>query len=292
MLSPKSLVKTILFTTAVALGISGCSRNGGEREITYTPDKTYNLSILYTSGFPDNSPTSHSQALRNAKSELIRSIRDELKTNRSHLILISGGTESPESPTALSSHLDELKYDALVVNSYMFNQPLPYIRELEKSSATPFISANLFESETGQPLFDAFTLVSADDLNIAIVGITSNEIREDHRKHLSGLDIISSSGSKSTQFIERLKRQSDIVIAATHSGHLSGASFYGQIASYPGIDMVIGEHFGAQDEESPAIRNCDEWVTRIDLEFINGQIKITRHEKLILLDPEAPISNI
>ncbi len=162
----------------------------------------------------------------------------------------------------------------------MFNQPLSYIRELEKNSSTPFISANLFTSETGQPLFDGFTLISVDDLNIAIVGITSNEIKEQHRKHLSGLDIISSPNSKSSDFIKKLKRQSDIVIAATHSGHYSGSMFQGRTPS--GIDLVIGEHQNVPGGASPVRHNCDEWVTKMNLEFINGKIRETLREKLIV----------
>lgn len=295
MLSPKSLVKTILFATAIALTVSACNQNGEEREITYTPDKIYKLTILYTSGFSDSSTSFSSQTLRDAKAELISSIRDEAENDQSHLILISGGTESPESPESpavFTSYLDELSYDALVVNSYMFNQPLTHIRELEKGSSTPFISANLFASETGQPLFDGFTLISADDLNIAVVGITSDEIREEHRKHLSGLDIISSPNSKSTNFIEKLKGQSDIVIAATHSGHFSGATLQQQIASYPGIDLVVGEHQNVQDDASLSAHNCHEWMTRINLEFLNGKIKETLREKLIVAAHKTSASNI
>lgn len=282
MLFPKSLVKTTLFTAAMALGISACNWNDEAREPTYTEDKVYKLTVLYTSSFPDNSSLTHTKKVRNAKMELINELRKESENNGSHLILISGGSTLPEQPSELDTFLSAMEYDALVVTGYMFNQPLSYIRQLEQDSSIPFISANLFESETGQPLFDAFTLVSSDDLNIAILGITSTGIKEQYRRHLSGLEIVSTTGARSTRFVERLKEQSDIMIAATHSGHRPGDSLAGKLASFSSIDLVIGEH--EEEERRHPSEGCDEWVTKVDLEFINGKTKIINREYLNVLD--------
>lgn len=286
MVSPKSLVKTIVFATAIALGVSACTRTAEQKETSYTLNKTYKLTVIYTNGFPVSSAAS-----AKAKARLVNSIRAEAKNDQRHLILISGGTESPESPAGLIPYLDALNYDALVVNSHMFNRPLPYIRELEQSSSTPFISANLFASETGRPLFDGFTLIAADDLNIAVVGVTSNEVREENRKHLSGLDIITSPNSKSTNFIEKLKKQTDIVIAATDCGDTSQATWQGQIASYPDIDLVVGEQQNYPKEKTFSGHGCNEWVTRIDLEFRNGKIRETLREKLMVLNLNSSAPN-
>ena len=163
----------------------------------------------------------------------------------------------------------------MAVSSYMFSQPLASIREIQDKSSAPFISANLFESETGNPVFDAFTLVSADDLNIAIVGMTSIDGEEKNRKHLSGIDLVKPSGSHSASFINSLERQSDIIILATHSGLSPKTSTNLQAMQFDGVDLIVGQHQNGKN-----ILNCHEWLTRIDLEFVNGELNVTSYEQI------------
>ena len=100
---------------------------------------------------------------------LIDGIRKEVEGNGGQVVLLSGGDISASIENSDVSNLDDLNYTAMTVGRHQFDYPLDTIRKQQSDAEFPLISANIFESETGNPLFDAYKLVNVDGLNIAIM---------------------------------------------------------------------------------------------------------------------------
>ena len=283
-----------MLTTMMAFGVAACSTDKAGRPATYTPDQTYQLTVLYSSDYPNNDTDIQKQRFVEAKTDLIKTIRSEVESEGNHLILVSGGGTTISSDSAIPEYFSTLGYDALVVSSYMFNQPVNQIQKHQDKYPVPFISANIFESETGKPAFDAYTLVNADDLTVAVVGVTSFEAEREQRRNLSGLDILTPYDNDNVQLIRQLRQQADIVILATHTGHIPEARNI-SLENIAGIDLVVGEH-SSQDKTfnraGNAVVRCHKFLTRVDLEFRNGQIRTTNREQIRLRDRTASLMSI
>lgn len=275
--------------TMIAFGLAAC-RSGEVSSISYTPDQNYQLTILYSSNYPNTDSMHKQQGSVTAKVDLIKTIRSEVESRGNHFILVSGGSVIPPEHE-IPNCFNDLNYDAMVVSSYMFNQPVADIKKFQEKSSAPFISANLFESETGKPAFDAYTLVDADNLTIAIVGVTSLEITKEQITNLSGLDLTYPKDRDCLQLIRQLEEQADVVILATHTGHIQGAGPGIALDTIPGVDLVIGEHL-TRDTVSGESFRCNEYLTRVDLEFRNGELNITNREQLFIHNRAAPLMSI
>ena len=280
-----TLMKATIVTTMIVLGLVACRSEKEGTSGTYTPDRTYQLTILYSSDYPNTLSEQQKQHSIAAKTNLIKTIRSEVESQGNHLVLISGGG-TPSRQEEIQDYFNLLDYDALVVSSYMFNQPVADIKDLQKKSSAPFVSANIFESETGKPVFDAYTLIEADDLTLAVVGVTSPEAEKEQRINLSGLDILNTKESDNNRLIQPLRQQADIIIVATHTGHIQHSTQNLSLEGIAGINLVIGEH--PQDMTLDPANNtafsCHEYLTRVDLEFINGEIRVTNREQLFIHD--------
>lgn len=291
---PSSLIKATIFTTILVFGLAACRSEKSDNPTTYTPDQTYQLTVLYTSDYPNTDSKQQKDNSIAAKTNLIRSIRSEVENQGNHMLLVSGGSITPSAQEQVPEYFNSLDYDALVVSSYMFNQPMTDIKDQQNKSSVPFISANIFESETGKPAFDAYTLVDAEDLTIAVVGITSRETEKKQRINLSGLDVTYPEGNDGSRLIKQLEQQADIIILATHTGHIQRSVPQISLDKLPGIDLVIGEHH--QDMPSALTKNasvsCNEYVTRVDLEFLNGEVTVINREQLFIHDQDDPLVSI
>ena len=290
---PSSLIKATIFTTMFVLGLAACRSEKVNKPVTYTPDQPYQLTVLYSSDYPNTDSGHQKQNTAAAKASLIKTIRSEVESLGNHLILISGGI-IPSTQVKIPEYINPLDYDALVVSSYMFNQSIADIKEQQNNSSVPFISASIFESETGKPAFDAYTLVDADDLTVAIVGITSREAEREQRINLSGLDVTYPKDNDSIQLIQQLERQADIIILATHTGHIQRSIPDISLDNIAGIDLVIGEHYQdmTSNPANDAFVRCNEFLTRVDIEFLNGEVRIINREQLFIHDQTAPLMSI
>ena len=291
---PSSLIKATIFTTMLVFGLAACRSEKPGNPVTYTPDQTYKLTILYTSDYPNTNSKQQRDNSIAAKTSLIKTIRSEVESQGSHMLLVSGGSTTPSPQEGIPEYFNNLDYDALVVSSYMFNQPMADIKDQQGKSSVPFISANIFESETGKPAFDAYTLVDAEDLTIAIVGITSRETERKQRINLSGLDVTYPEGRDGSRLIQQLEQQADIIILATHTGHIQQSASHISLDNLPGIDLVIGEHHRDMplNPTIDAPVSCNEYVTRVDFEFLNGEVTVINREQLFIHDRDDPLMSI
>lgn len=279
MFSPRALLGT--YTLIVFLAVVLFT---GEKDVplsgipAFTPDKTYKITVLQTNDIRmEQFHGSNSLAMSDRKI-MVDAIQEEITQEGGHLILLSGGDVSASIRQADTSNLNHLDYTAMTVGQHQFDDPLETIRQQQNHAGFPLISANIYTSETGEPLFDAYKLVNIDGLNIAIIGLTDRYTAKD--QYLEGVDILDPYETAS-ELVPMLKEQADIVIVSTHMGHhnqTQSDTSKKTLSSIPDVDLVLGDH--SQHTEDDHLNDCGWFLTRIDLEFTNGTLNIVHTEKL------------
>ena len=284
MLSPRFLLSTYTLIFVIAVVLLTGNRDDALFTPSYTPDKAYKITLLQTNNIQlERFHSSNSLAMADRKT-VIDNIRKEVEADGGQVILLSGGDISASIGDAEKSSLKGLYYRAMTVGRHQFDYSLETIRQQQSNAEFPFISANIFESETGKPLFDAYMLINVDDLHIAILGLTEAYApRTQHSKNLIGIDFIDPFETAS-ELAPMLKEQADIVIASTHMGHNQLKDFYASkapLSSIDDLDLVLGDHTQDQlTEDDPD--DHDRFLTRIDLEFRNGTLTIGDSKKLAI----------
>ena len=290
MISPRFLLSTYTFITVMAVVLlTGNSENSLSSPPSYILDKTYKITLLQTNDVElEKFHSSNSLAMTERKA-MIDQVRLEVEANGSKVILLSGGDISASVENAKTSNINKLNYTAMTVSQHQFDFPLETIRQQQHNARFPMISANIFESETGKPLFDAYRLINMDGLNIAVLGLTeATSPKAPHSENLKGIDIINPVEIAS-ELAPMLKKQADIVIASTHIGHNASSEYYRSrtpLSSIDEIDLIVGDH--TEDQKTNGSHSeCGWFLTRIDLEFINGELTVVNSEKLALDSPDS-----
>ena len=277
------------------------------QQSTYIPNKTYKLTILNTNEFNLDTTSDYTvinQGL-NHRQELIKKIRREVNAEGGKLLLLSGGELSTDDDILNLKQLNQLGYNAMTVSPLLFDEPINTIRLQEAAADFPFLSANLYESETGRPVFDAYALFDFDGLRIAVMGLTgqgsfSDGISE-YRRGIELMDPVLAT----SELIPYLRRQADIVIVATHAIHYPKPEKSGTKASLPisnleGIDLLVGNSTLAPNskirssESSTSLTPTPLYpsIRRIDLEFRNGELKKTNSIQINMITKMESKENI
>lgn len=68
--------------------------------------------------------------------------------------------------------METIGCDAFNIGEYDLVGGFDFLKELEKESDIPFISANLFSIETGKSVFKPYIIINKNDLKIGIIGVT------------------------------------------------------------------------------------------------------------------------
>lgn len=280
--------------------VAGCTTIA-PREPDWQLGKEYHLTILHTNDhhghFWKNSDGEYGMA---ARKTLVDNIREEVALNDGHLLLLSGGninTGVPESdlqnaePDFRGMHL--LGYNAMALGNHEFDNPLSVLQQQQTWAGFPFLSANVFNKKTGEPLFDAYKIFQEGDLKVAVVGFTTDDtVKLGNPEYLQNIEVRSPI-EIAKKLIPELQKQADIVIAVTNMGHydnaLHGENAPGDVTlarTVPGIDIIIGGHsqdplFKPDVQNSTLIVQAHEWgkyVGQLDLIYKNGVISSSDYQ--------------
>ena len=280
--------------SGMTLAIVGCSVVG-QQGPDWEVDKEYRLTILHTNDhhgrFWQNSNGEYGMA---ARKTLIDNIREEVTLDGGRTLLLSGGdinTGVPESDLQNAEPdfkgMNMLQYDAMALGNHEFDNAPDVLQQQSEWAGFPFLSANIVDSGTGEPLFDAYKIFQVDDLKVAVVGFTTDDTAKlGNPEYLQGLEIRSPIEVAKT-LIPELNAKADLVIAATHMGHYDNGNHGGNAPgdvmlarTVPGIDVVVGGHsqnplFAPDEQNGTLILQAHEWgkyVGRLDLVIKNGDI--------------------
>ncbi len=297
-----------------AVVLSGCSslQNGLDA------DKTYKLTLLHTNDhhgrFWRNSHDEYGMA---ARKTLIDQIRAEVEGQGGQVLLLSGGdinTGVPESDLQDAEPdfkgMTMLGYDAMAVGNHEFDNPLQTIRKQQAWADFPFLAANIYDGKTGERLFNPYTIFNLEGLRVAVLGLTTEDTKKLGNPEYMGDVEFTVPAVEAAVLVPELKKEADVIIAATHMGHYTDAH-YGVNApgdvtlarTVPGIDIIVGGH--SQDpvcmvgenqantsykpgdpclpdsQNGTLIMQAHEWgkyVGRADLEFHDGELKLLSYQ--------------
>ncbi len=296
--------------STLALAVSACSVFKTEPVDAIKPvqDKTYKLTVLHTNDhhgrFWQDRKGRWGMA---ARMTLVNQIRKEVEAEGGNVLLLSGGdinTGVPESdlqdavPDFMG--MNKLGYDAMAVGNHEFDNSRDVLKMQEDLAKFPFLSANIVDEKTGEPVFEPYTMFEFDGLEVAVMGMTTTDTpKQSSPENVAGLEF-RNPVAVATDLVPELRKTADIVIAATHMGHYANAN-YGVNApgdvtlarNVDGIDMIVGGHsqdplFEPDQQNGAYIVQAHEWgkyVGRADFEFKNGDLKLVDYE-LIPVNPK------
>lgn len=224
-------------------------------------DKTYPITILHT-----NDHHGHFWHSENgeyglaAQKTLVDNIRKEVNENGGSLLLLSGGdvnTGVPESDLLYAEPdfkgMNLIGYDAMAIGNHEFDYPLEILRQQEKWSHFPFISANIYHKSNGQRLFKPFVIFDRQNIKIAVVGLTTEDTVKSGNPHFFDDITFTNPTEEALNIVQELKstENPDIIIAATHMGHFddgkAGISSQGDVEMARNLpaatfNLIVGGH--------------------------------------------------
>ncbi|MBM6550562.1 bifunctional UDP-sugar hydrolase/5'-nucleotidase UshA [Marinomonas ostreistagni] len=295
--------------SGVVIGLTGCSLFSSSHTDTELTDSAaawqagqeYKLTLLHTNDHHGHFwPNEHGEYGMAARKTLIDNIREEVLLNDGHSLLLSGGDVNTGVPESDLLHAEPdfkgmkaLGYDAMALGNHEFDNPVDVLKQQQQWAGFPFLSANILDEDTGEPLFDAYKIFSVGDLRVAVVGFTTDDtIHIGNPEYLEGLRI-ESPIEVAQDLIPTLESQSDLIVAVTHMGHYDnaqhGSNAPGDVSlarSVPGIDVIVGGHsqdplFEPDKQNGTLILQADEWgkyLGRLDLSIVDGEITSADYE--------------
>ncbi|WP_275162092.1 bifunctional UDP-sugar hydrolase/5'-nucleotidase UshA [Citrobacter portucalensis] len=306
----------------VALALLAAFTLAGQPAQAYEKDKTYKITILHTNDHHGHFWRSeYGEYGLAAQKTLVDSIRKEVAEKGGSVLLLSGGdinTGVPESDLQDAEPdfrgMNLIGYDAMAVGNHEFDNPMTVLRQQEKWSKFPFLSANIYQKSTGERLFKPWAIFKRQDLKIAVLGLTTDDTAKIGNPEFFTDIEFRKPADEAKLVIQELNmgEKPDIIIATTHMGHYDngnhGSNAPGDVEmarSLPAgsLAMIVGGH--SQDPVCMASENkkqvdyvpgtpcapdkqngiwivqAHEWgkyVGRADFEFRNSEMKMVNYQ--------------
>ncbi|ECY9923923.1 bifunctional UDP-sugar hydrolase/5'-nucleotidase [Salmonella enterica subsp. enterica] len=288
----------------------------------YEKDKTYKITILHTNDHHGHFWRSeYGEYGLAAQKTLVDSIRKEVAQEGGSVLLLSGGdinTGVPESDLQDAEPdfrgMNLIGYDAMAVGNHEFDNPLTVLRQQEKWAKFPFLSANIYQTSTGERLFKPWAIFTRQDIKIAVIGLTTDDTAKiGNPEYFTDIEFRKPAEEAKVVIQElNMNEKPDVIIATTHMGHYDngdhGSNAPGDVEmarSLPAgsLAMIVGGH--SQDPVCMASENkkqvnyvpgtpcapdkqngiwivqAHEWgkyVGRADFEFRNGEMKMVNYQ--------------
>jgi len=278
-------------------------------------DKTWRVTILHTNDhhghFWQNSDGEYGMA---ARKTVVDEIRREVAAQGGYSLLLDGGdvnTGVPESDLQDAvpdfKGMNLLGYQAMAVGNHEFDKPLAVLKMQRDLAQFPMLSANIYDN--GQRMFAPYKVFDLGGLKVGVLGLTTEDTRKlAHPDNVAKLEF-RNPVSEARALLPELRRQADVVIAATHMGHYENGQHGTQAAgdvelarAVNGLDLVVGGHtqnptcMKAENvfdrayvpgnacqpdrQNGTWIVQAHEWgkyVGRADFEYRNGDFKLVKY---------------
>jgi len=278
-------------------------------------DKTWRVTILHTNDhhghFWQNSDGEYGMA---ARKTVVDEIRREVAAQGGYSLLLDGGdvnTGVPESDLQDAvpdfKGMNLLGYQAMAVGNHEFDKPLAVLKMQRDLAQFPMLSANIYDN--GQRMFAPYKVFDLGGLKVGVLGLTTEDTRKlAHPDNVAKLEF-RNPVSEARALLPELRRQADVVIAATHMGHYENGQHGTQAAgdvelarTVNGLDLVVGGHtqnptcMKAENvfdrayvpgnacqpdrQNGTWIVQAHEWgkyVGRADFEYRNGDFKLVKY---------------
>ena len=289
--------------------LAGCAAPGPER------DKTYRITILHTNDhlgrFWTNADGEYGMA---ARKTVIDTLRADVAAGGGYSLLLDGGdvnTGVPESDLQDAvpdfKGMNLLGYDAMAVGNHEFDKPPPVLKMQRDLAKFPMLAANIYSG--GERMFAPYKIFNVGGVRVAVMGLTTEDTQKmAHPDNMKNIEFRSAI-AEAAKLVPELRKQADIVIAATHMGHYENGNHGSQAPgdvemarAVKGLDLVVGGHTqnpacmkaenvvdrayvpgtDCQPERQNGtwIVQAHEWgkyVGRADFEYRNGEFKLVKY---------------
>ncbi len=267
----------------------------------YTKGKIYKLSILHTNDHHGRFwPNKDGEWGLAPRATLINQLREQIKAEGGHTLLLDAGDVNTGVPQSDLQDAEPdfrgmalLGYDVMAIGNHEFDKPLATIFKQQTWAGFPFISANIFYQDTAEAVFPSHIEKQFDDLNITIMGLTTEDTPVKSNPLNSAGLVFKPAVEVARTLVPTLRAKTDVLIALTHMGHYPnethGADAPGDVTlarQVPGIDLIVGGHtqkplFEPDIQNGAIIVQAYEWgkyVGRVDLEFLDGKVTLKKYE--------------
>jgi 2',3'-cyclic-nucleotide 2'-phosphodiesterase (5'-nucleotidase family) len=174
------------------------------------------------------------------------------------VLLLSAGDAAQGTPlvnlsqgAAAIAFMNAAGYDAMSPGNHEFDWGVENLRKLAAEAAFPFLSANIIDSATGTPLFDAREIISVGDRKVGLVGIDTPETATSaHPDKMKGISFLAGEALYTAvqKEVDALKSAGcDPIIALGHMGDADASADAGNrsidlLENVSGIDLFIDGH--------------------------------------------------
>lgn len=176
----QGLIVKSAISAAILATLAGCM-TAPQQE--WEADKTYKLTVLHTNDhhgrFWQNKYGEYGMA---ARKTLIDELRAEVAADGGSTLLLSGGdinTGVPESDLQDAEPdfkgMSKIGYDAMALGNHEFDNPLDVLFKQQEWANFPMLSANIYDKETGQRMFQAYQMFNRQGIKIAVIGLTTED---------------------------------------------------------------------------------------------------------------------
>ncbi len=315
-----NIIKKLIAISFLSSVLLGCSASTPTEE-HWQQDKIYHLTILHTNDhhgrFWTNKYGEYGMA---ARKTLVDDIRKEVEGEGGNVLLFSGGdinTGVPESDLQDAEPdfkgMSKIGYDAMALGNHEFDNPLSVLKKQQSWVNFPFLSANIYDKNTGKRLFPAYKMFNEQGIKIAVIGLTTEDTAKiGNPQYLSDVEFRDPK-EEARKLLEEINQteQPDLIFAITHMGHYQNGTFginapgdvsLARYLNNGAMDMIIGGHsqepvcmsglntvnkqFKPGEACRPDYQNgvyivqAHEWgkyVGRADFDFINGKLTLVHY---------------
>jgi len=213
--------------------------------------KETSLTLIYTSNTlgevePCGCPEGGDNGGLPRRSHYIKTVKEEVK----NLLVLDGGDaliisyfsqpnerEKARRRAEFVLRLYEtLGYHALNIGDTDLGLGIKYLKNLQKNSKIPFLSANLKEKKTKKPVFKPYLIKEIEGIKIGILGLITTEISPNIQKELKDY-FIENPSRAATETINRFMPSCDYIVALAH---LTPPETEALAKEIPQVSMIIG----------------------------------------------------
>jgi 2',3'-cyclic-nucleotide 2'-phosphodiesterase/3'-nucleotidase len=199
---------------------------------------------------------------------LVRQIRKE---NPSGTLLLNSGdtiqgaplayvhnTRNNTPPDPMMLAMGAIGVDAMAVGNHEYNFGLAVLEKARREAAFPWLSANTYDTATGQPHYAPYIIKEMQGVRVGVLGLTTPGVPSwDDPKNYAGLEFREPL-AEARKWVARLRTEerADLVIVAMHMGLeedlATGAADPGQVPNenqalaiarqLDGVDVIVMGH--------------------------------------------------
>ena len=180
----------------------------------------------------------------------------------------------------VSKIMNYVGYDAASIGNHDIEAGPRVYDQLVEDFAFPWLSANIIDIRTGLPYFEPYTVITKNDVKVAIIGLSTPGVPRWLPKSLwpnmEFVDMVEA--AKAWMDTIRVKEKPHIIIGLFHSGHN---------ASYEGADPNSPMNENASLLVAQEIPGFDAVLIGHDHDRINKKIINVAGDSVLILDPGA-----